>query len=104
MQTTSSGNDFFRKKYTVSIAYLAGILLFLLPFVEIKCNDAPFAENTGVGLAFGIDYKMTGQVKSLSDSFESETERKSKVSKESGKMYVFALVALILGIIGLILS
>ena len=101
MQTSSEGNNFLRKKYTSSVAFLVGVLLFLLPFVEIRCNNTPFAQNTGVGLAFGIDYKITGQMKSLDDTFSGS---EAKVSKEKGKMYIAALIAFILGLIGLILS
>lgn len=104
MQTTSESN-FFRKKYTTSVAYLVGILLFLLPFVQIKCNDMVLAQNTGIGLAFGTDYKMAGQMQNLQDGFNMNTNAaESKASKESGKMYVFALAALALGVIGLLLS
>lgn len=104
MQATYAENDFSRKKYTSSIAWLVGILLFLLPFVEIRCNDAPFAQNTGLGLALGIDYKVTGQMRTFQNTFEDKTDTKSKVSKESGKQYVFALVALLLGLAGLVFS
>ena len=42
-----------RKFSLTSISFLVGILLFLLPFVEIKCNDQTLATNTGIGLAVG---------------------------------------------------
>jgi hypothetical protein len=103
MQSTSSDN-FFRKKYVSSTAFLVAILLFLLPFVEVTCNDAPFAENTGIGLAFGTDYKVSGQMRSFQKTFDEKSDRPSKVSKESGKQYVFALFALLLGVAGLTLS
>ena len=94
-------DNFFQKKHTASIAYLVGVLLFFLPFVEIKCNDVPFAQNTGVGLAFGTDYKVTGSLRSLEGQVETS---ENATSKEKGKMYVLALVALILGVTGLALS
>ncbi len=82
MPTTAEDN-FFRKKHTTSVAYLVGLLLFFLPFVEIKCNDMPFAENTGMGLAFGTDYKVTGGMGPLQDKFGTKdginsTRRKKK--------------------------
>ena len=94
-------DNFFQKKHTASIAYLVGVLLFFLPFVEIKCNDVPFAQNTGVGLAFGADYKVTGSLKSLEGQAE---KSETATTKEKGKLYVLALVALILGVTGLALS
>ena len=84
-----------------SVAFLIAVLLFLLPFVNIKCNDQKFASNTGIGLAFGINYKTTSQLK----SDKNKDERNLSVSeKQSGKMYVAALIALLLGITGFILT
>lgn len=101
MPTTAESN-FFQKKHTTSVAYLVGLLLFFLPFVEIKCNNMPFAQNTGLGLAFGTDYKVTGQMGSLQDPGNKDNE--TKTSREKGKMYVLALMALVLGVIGLFVS
>ena len=102
MQASTEGNNFLRKKYTSSVAFLVGVLLFLLPFVEIRCNNTPYAQNTGIGLAFGTDYKVMGQMKSLNGDIFSNSE--AKVSKEKGKMYIAAFIAFVLGLIGLILS
>jgi hypothetical protein len=86
-----------------SISFLVGILLFLLPFVEIRCNDQPLASNTGIGLAFGTDYKTTSQMKSLDNPFGNKSEQPVN-EKQQGEMYPSALIALILGIIGVIIS
>jgi len=84
-----------------SVAFLIAILLFLMPFVNIKCNDQKFASNTGIGLAFGINYKTTSQLK----SDKNKGDRNLSISeKQSGKMYVAALIALLLGITGFILT
>lgn len=99
---TTAGNDFFQKKHTTSVAYLVGLLLFFLPFVEIKCNNMPFAQNTGLGLAFGTDYKVNGQMNPLQDF--GNRDRETKTSQEKGKMYVLALAALLLGVLGLFVS
>jgi hypothetical protein len=101
MQTAE--DNFFRKKHTTSVAYLVGLLLFFLPFVQIKCNDMPFAENTGMGLAFGTDYKVTNGLNSLQGGF-GNGDRDEAPTKEKGKMYVLALLALVLGVAGLGIS
>jgi len=86
---------------SASVAFLVAILLFLLPFVNIKCNNEKFASNTGIGLAFGTNYKTSSQLKSDRD----DVDRKLAVSeKQSGKMYVAALIALLLGITGFVLT
>ena len=101
MQTAE--DNFFRKKHTTSVAYLVGLLLFFLPFVQIKCNDMPFAENTGMGLAFGTDYKVTNGLNSLQGGF-GNGDRDEAPTKEIGKMYVLALLAFVLGVAGLGIS
>ena len=84
-----------------SVAFLVGILLFLLPFVNIKCNEQKFASNTGIGLAFGTNYKTTSQLKSEENNRERDV---SITDRQSGKMYVAALISLLLGITGFILT
>jgi hypothetical protein len=96
-------DNFFRKKHTSSVAYLVGLLLFFLPFVQIKCNDMPFAENTGMGLAFGVDYKVTNSLNSPEES-SGKKVRTEISTTEKGKMYVLALLALVLGVVGLGIS
>lgn len=106
METTTTASSTSVKKFSLSsVSFLVAILLFLLPFVEIKCNDRTLASNTGIGLAFGTNYKTT-QVKSLENPFDTDSSEKNKLitEKQKGDMYVAALIALILGLIGLILS
>ena len=94
-------SSFFQKKYTTPVAYLVGLLLFFLPFVQVKCNNVPFAENTGLGLAFGTDYKVTSQPDLLETGFKAPEVTSST---ENGKLYISALIALILGVGGLVIS
>lgn len=95
-------SDFYKKKYIISAAYLVGILLFLLPFVEIKCNSTSFAQNSGLGLALGTDYKILESSKTSKN--ENSDASVIKASRNSGKMYLIALFAFALGILGLGLS
>ncbi len=44
-------------KIPSSIAFLLAILLFLLPFAEIRCNGTAVANNTGLGIATGQEWK-----------------------------------------------
>jgi hypothetical protein len=98
-------DNFLRKKHTSTIAFVVAVLLFALPFVEVRCNGVTVAQNTGFGLAFGSDYKLGKEMKSLRDSFNSErTDKKEGPSKDSGKFYVLALIALLLGVAGIAIS
>jgi hypothetical protein len=102
----SAGEDnFLKKKYTTTIAFGVAVLLFLLPFVEIKFNGMSLVKNTGVGLAVGSDYSLGSDMQAMKDQVDNEPESKqSGLTKESGKLYAFALVALLLGVIGIALS
>lgn len=84
-----------------SISFLVGTLLFLLPFVNIKCKGETLVSNSGIGLAFGINYKTSKEVEPGEGGFNKTI---SITEKDSGKMYVSALLALLLGIAGVVLS
>jgi hypothetical protein len=103
MEPTQTTTTATRKFGLNSISFLVGTLLFLLPFVEIRCNDQPLASNTGIGLALGPDYKTTSQMKSLDNPFGNKSDQ-TVTEKQKGEMYPSALIALILGIIGVIFS
>jgi hypothetical protein len=103
MEPTQTTTTATRKFGLNSISFLVGTLLFLLPFVEIRCNDQPLASNTGIGLTLGTDYKTASQMKSLDNPFGNKSEQ-TVTEKQKGEMYPSALIALILGIIGVIFS
>ena len=97
---TTAGSDLFQRRYTSSVAFLVGLLLFFLPFVVIKCNNTPYAENTGLGLAFGTNYNVTAQ-KDLPDILQNKNDKPVAKEEEKGKLYVLALAALLAGVVGL---
>jgi amino acid transporter len=103
METTTTRATSPKKISLGSVSFLVAILLFLLPFVEIKCNDQTLATNTGIGLAFGTDYKTIAQKKTLDNPLGNSSE-KAVTEKQQGEMYVSALIALLLGAIGFVLS
>lgn len=85
-------------KYGISIAYAVGILLFFLPFVEIKCNATPLYEAKGIDLVTGFTVdEQRGQT-----NVDNLSLNDNRNEKQEGS--VFALGAFVLGIIGLILS
>ena len=96
----------YRKKHLTGASYLVAVLLFLLPFVEIRCNDQPLATNTGVGLAFGLEWKEAGQIKAMTNTFDGLPGANTMEQKKDSdaKIYVLALIALVLGIAGLMIT
>lgn len=84
-----------------SISFMVGILLFLLPFVNIKCGDMTVKEVKGYELAtgFSVDDNKT---KTPFGSFDSNQPANTKPEKKDPNTY--ALVALGLGVLGFIVS
>ncbi|HWC54580.1 MAG TPA: hypothetical protein VG676_13420, partial [Chitinophagaceae bacterium] len=98
----------FGTRIPSTVAFAVGILLFLLPFSEIKCSNAKFTNttvkftNTGLNIALGKEWKRES-----SNLFG--TDNKAESSSETGKINMgnaqyFAIAALVFGMIGLLLS
>ena len=85
----------FGTKIPSGIAFAVGILLFLLPFAEVKCNGNSFAKNTGLGIATGKEWKSS---ENLSGEDRLETSNANANQKNDPNFY--AIIALALGVIG----
>ncbi len=80
-----------------SIATLAtGVLLFLLPFIDIKCNDVSLKTVSGFELATGFSIDKNGS------SPLSNGESTGTKEKKEGNIY--AILALAMGVVALGLS
>jgi hypothetical protein len=86
-----------------AVAFLVAILLFLLPFAEVRCNGTALANNTGLGIAMGSDWKEVMTKNMFGESGEMETKDKGEFSK-SHDPNVFAIIALALGVIGFLVA
>jgi hypothetical protein len=93
----------FGTKIPSGVAFAVGILLFLLPFAEVKCNGNSLANNTGLGIATGMEWKSAASGMFDNDFMgggnSSKVDNNQKQDPNS-----FAIAALALGIIGLALS
>ncbi len=98
-------DHFFRKRYTSTISLAVGILLFLLPFAELKCASVTLAENTGIGIALGHKWRSLDMGKE-SDVFNKINSEVGDAKKEplEAAPNVFALVALAAAVFGLAFS
>jgi len=96
----------FETKIPSSVAFGIGVLLFFMPFLEIRCNNMTLQKVTGVQLATGFEVKGPGSDNSLAGSFEKMDRDDSRLARNGGKNdpNMLALAALALGIIGLVLS
>jgi hypothetical protein len=87
----------FKTGIPSSVAFLVAILLFFMPFVDIKCNNMSLQTVKGVELATGFKMKSN-------DTFGDKTETKDSKSDDNKKPNMYALAAIILGVVGLLLS
>jgi hypothetical protein len=92
----------FGTKLPSTVAFAVGVLLFFLPFIDIKCNDVSLKTISGVKLATGFDVRDS-RSNSLFDDPENTTQATSN-KKGSHDPYMLALAALALGAAGLFLS
>jgi hypothetical protein len=100
-ETITVNTNFLRSPYTTTISFAVAILLFLLPFAEVKCNGSTLMSNTGIGIATGGKWRTVADAgKGL---FGGDTNKSSSSVSQDEKQppNKYAIAALILGIIGL---
>ncbi|MBN8878579.1 MAG: hypothetical protein J0I32_13625 [Sphingobacteriales bacterium] len=100
------GNSTPRIKTPSTIAFAIGVLLFFMPFIDIRCNDMSLQKVNGAELATGFKIKGPDSGNSFLDGF-GNGERKTKTgfsSNDKKDPNVYALAALALGALGLLLS
>src|SRR6478672_6635079 len=96
VSSSTSPTGLFGTKIPSSIAFLLAILLFLLPFAEIRCNGAAVATNTGLGIATGTEWKEVMTKNIFGSGFQNNpSTNESKVQQQDPN--VFAIAALALG-------
>ena len=90
-------------KIPSSMAFLLALVLFLLPFAEIRCNGTAVANNTGLGIATGAEWKEVVSKSIFGNGFQNDRSAdESKVQKQDPN--IFAIVALALGVIGVLIA
>ena len=101
--TTSPG--LLGTKIPATAAFVLAVLLFLLPFAEVKCNGTPVANNTGIGIAIGSEWKEVMSKSIFVNEFNhnsGNTDQGSDRKKQDPNK--FAIAALALGIIGVLIA
>jgi hypothetical protein len=100
-ESITVNTNFLRSPYTTTISFAVAILLFLLPFAEVKCNGSTLMSNTGIGIATGGKWRTVAATgKGL---FGGDTNKSSSSVSQDEKQppNKYAIAALVLGIIGL---
>jgi len=98
----------FGTRIPSTVAFAVGILLFFMPFVDIKCNNMSLQQVSGFQLATGFQIKNKSSDNSFLNDLKTPeadqqiTKATTKTDKKDPNLY--ALVALGLGVLGLLLS
>ena len=90
----------FGTKIPSTVTFAVGILLFLLPFAEIKCNDTVLTNKSGLNFAMGKEWTT---VNNMNGDETKDVNTKTNSEKEGNAQY-FAIAALALGVLGLLFS
>lgn len=98
----------FGTRIPSSVAFVVAVLLFFMPFIDIKCNNMSLQTVSGIQLATGFKMKNSSSDNSFLDDIKTDkvdetiTKTTTKTDKKDPNLY--ALVALGLGVLGLLLS
>ncbi len=90
----------FGTKIPSTAAFLVAILVFLLPFSEIKCGGSTLMNKSGLDYALGKEWKFAG---GYGKDMMKDMGTKTGGEKE-GNARIFILAALGLGVLGLLTS
>jgi hypothetical protein len=93
----------FGTKIPSSVAFGIGVLLFFMPFIDIKCNTMTLQTVSGVQLATGFEIKG-GSDNSLFGGLEKLDNDVKVNTREKKDPNLFALAALGLGVISFVLA
>jgi hypothetical protein len=95
-------------KIPSTVAFIVGVLLFFMPFIDIKCNNMSLQQVSGLQLATGFKMKNNSSENSFLNDVKTdkvdETITKTTTNTDKKDPNLFAMVALGLGVLGLILS
>ena len=93
----------FGTRIPSSVAFVVGVLLFFLPFAEIKCSGTAIANKSGIDIVMAKNWKQT-VTKGLSDVNETKQKSMNQDKEDKGNSQIFAIAALGLAVLGLLLS
>lgn len=101
---TTNTTDVYRKPYLTTAAYALALLLFLLPFFDIKCNDVSMAKLSGISMATGGKPSLSRDLEDMQNNFPGERRRSAASVDGEGQLFFTTLFALLLGMAGLLYS
>ena len=106
--TAAAAPGIFGTKTPSSVAFIVAVLLFLMPFVDIKCNGASLQTISGLQLATGFKMKNNSSDNSFLNDFKSNTVdegiTKATTKTDEKDPNLYAMIALGLAVCSVLLS
>jgi hypothetical protein len=102
----ANNSAFFRRRFNPTIALVVALLLFLLPFCRLKCSTYTVAENSGIGLATGQQWKVSfmGIDNDLMKDAGEATKTGDPNKEYKTGVNWFILLALVFGVMAVVFS
>ena len=104
----SAAPGMFGTKIPSSVAFVVAVLLFFMPFIDIKCNNMSLQQVSGFQLATGFKMKNSSSDNSILNELKTdkvdEGITKATTKSDNKDPNLYAMIALGLGILGLLLS
>jgi hypothetical protein len=100
--SSSAAPGIFGTKIPSAVSFAAGILLFLLPFAEIKCGETRIANKSG--LDFALDNEWKSVAGGMFGKNDMQDKSLSAGKEQKGNTQYFIIGALALGVLGFGLS
>jgi hypothetical protein len=94
----------FGTKIPSTVTFAVGILLFFTPFLEIKCNSMTIQSISGVQLATGFKVDTNKGAAGYFSDITNTSENKTDLKVDREDPNVYAMLALLFAVLGLILS
>lgn len=92
-----------RSSLPFKISYFVVALMFLMPFVEFRCNGVTLTKASGIDLAFGFEMKESKTVNNWNKSFNQYDAGydQQNAKRERKEPNSYALASLVLAVMGL---
>lgn len=100
----SAAPGMFGTKIPSTVAFVIAVLLFLMPFVDIKCNGTSLKTFSGVELATGYNINADSKGGGLFDNMQEKAVDVTSKATDKKKRNLYILIGLIAGGAGLLLS
>lgn len=90
------------RKYINSGLFTVVILLFFLPFMEVRCNDQEIVHASGIAMALNLKFETNEDLfGGMGGMMKDNNELQSQLDKNNRKPDVFGLITLFLMLLGI---